>query len=175
MTLRATATDLLSFYDERTIRELLVDSEVPVTGDLTDNAKLLQLLQSASGRLEGACFVSENYTPEELAALTPNSLALAAEIISTLVMATLMRRRPERYSAETIKAMVDGAEGYIQQLRNGERLFAITDSQTHEEAGKAKISWPTIEQINDRNAITRRTKHFYPDTTRDLPLRLGGG
>jgi hypothetical protein len=175
MTLRATAADLLSFYDERTIRELLADSEVAIAGELANNPKLLQLLQSASGRLEAACFVSELYTPEELAALTPNSLALAAEIISTLVMATLMRRRPERYPAETIKAMVDSAEEYIQQLRNGERLFAITNSQTHEEAGKAKISWPSIPQIQDRNAITRRTKHFYPDTARDLPLRLGGG
>lgn len=175
MTLRATAADLLSFYDERTIRELLVDSEVAYNGDLAANPKLTQLLQSSSGRLEAACYVSGLYTPEELAALTANSQALAAEIISTLVMVTLMRRRPERYPAETIKTMVDQAESYIRQLRNGERLFAITNSTTHEEAGKAKISWPTIQQIDDRNAITRRTKHFYPDTTRDLPIRLGGG
>jgi len=173
--IRATVSDLLSFYDERTIRELLTDSEVAITGDLTLNARLASMLRSSTGRLESACYVSGNYTPEELSNLADNAQALAAEIICSLVMVTLMRRRPERYPVETIKMMHDDSEAYIQQLRNGERLFEINANRTHEEAGKEKISWPTIEQINDRNAITRRTKHFYPDTTRDLPLRLGGG
>lgn len=175
MTDRATATDMVAFFDERTIRDLLSDTGEPVIGDLADNVKLQGLLKAASGRLEAACFVSDLYTAAELDDLTDNSRSLAAEIVSTLVMVNLMRRRAKPESAELLKGWIDQAEGYLQQLRNGARLFDVNDSNTHQEAGQAKISWPTIQQIDDGNRITRRTQHFYPDTARDLPVRLGGG
>jgi hypothetical protein len=174
MTIRATAADLIAFSDERTIRELLSDTEVAYAGDLDDNAKLKKLFEAGTARLEAACFVSDIYQPPELDALTENSKSLMAEIICMLVMAAITRRRTERFK-ELGKEMKAEAEAYLQQLRNGERLFTIVDNTTHEEAGKPKISWPTIAQINNQNAITSRTKHFYPSRTSALPLNLGGG
>jgi hypothetical protein len=172
MAVYCTAAQLLNFADERTIRDLLSDSGQPVAGDLASNPKLTMLLQSASGRLEAACFVSENYTAVELAAMSDNSLALAAEICGMLVMATLHSRRPGRLAPELVKQLREGAEDYLQQLRNGARLFDVGD---HAEAGKPSTEWPTVAEIEDLNAITRRTKHFYPDPARRLPISKGGG
>lgn len=172
MAVYCTAEHLLHFADENTIRELLSDTGQKISGDLDANPRLTYLIQTASGRFEAACFVSENYSPTELAAMSANSQALAAEIVATLVMATLMGRRPGRFAAEHVKQLRDGAEDYLQQLRNGARLFDVGD---HAEAGKPSVEWPTTLEIEDLNGITKRTKNFYPLPERRLPISLGGG
>jgi hypothetical protein len=169
------ADKLTRYFDERTIRDLLSDTGQPVaagSASLAADVKLLEILKSASGRLEAACLISENYTLEELAAMSENSKALAAEICANLAMAMLMRRRPERYKAETIVAMSKDAEDYLQQLRNGARLF---DVGKHAEAGKPELTYPSVAQIQNENAITMRTKNFYPNPTARLPISRGGG
>lgn len=172
MALHSTAADLLLYYDERTVRELLSDSGQPAAGDLSADPRLAVLLKAASGRLEAACFVSENYSADELATMSENSRSLAAELCSTLVMAMLMRRRPTNYTVETIEAMTSGAEDYLQQLRNGARLF---DVGNHAKAGKPSVEFPTTAEIADLNSITQRTKNFYPNPAARLPISRGGG
>lgn len=172
MPLYCDAAKLVEYFDNREIRSLLSDTGQSVDGNLANDPKLAEMLKSASGRLEGACFVSENYSAEELASMSENSLALAAEICANLTMGMLMRRRIGRVSLEQCQAITDHAEDYLQQLRNGARLF---DVGRHAEAGKPSISWPTPVQLNDLNAITSRTQNFYPSAASRLPISRQGG
>lgn len=172
MAIHCTADQLVHYFDEQSIRDLLSDNGQPVTATLSADPKLAELLKSASGRLEGACFVSKNYSATELADMSDNSKALAAEICAYLTMAMLMRRRPERFNAETCRGMAEDAENYLQQLRNGARLFDVGD---HADAGTPQVEFPTTVEIQDLNAITQRTRNFYPRPERRLPISRGGG
>jgi len=174
MAVYCTVDQLLSHVDENDVRDLLSDSGQKVAGDLSTNPKLVELIASASGRLEAACFIGENYTAAELAALSANSVALAAEIVAMLVRATLYGRRPGRFAVEFVRDLRQQAEDYLQQLRNGHRLFDVgTDS--HQDAGKVSLEYPTTLQIQDQNLITSRTRNFYPLAERRLPISKGGG
>jgi len=172
MALYCDAAALVQHFDERTIRDLLSDTGQPVQGDLSADSRLTKILQAASGRLEAACFVSENYSAAELAGMSENSQALAAEICARLAMATLMSRRPDRFATEAVQRLEEGAEAYLQQLRNGARLF---DVGQHAAAGNPAVAYPSVQQIQDLNQITQRTKNFYPRPERRLPLSQGGG
>lgn len=171
MALYCDAATLLQFFDERQVRDLLSDTGQPAPGDLADDEKLAEALKAASGRLEAACLVSEHYTTAELATMSENSLALAAEICSALVMGILMRRRFGRVNAEQVKAITQWAEDYLQQLRNGARLF---DVGKHAEAGKPELKYSTPAQIQNQNGITVRTQNFYPSRSGVLPINRGG-
>lgn len=171
MALYCDAAHLIQLFDGNTVRDLLSDTGQPAAGDLADNATLAQFLKSASGRLEAACFVSENYSADELADMSENSLALAAEICGRLVMAALMSRRPERFSAEVVQRLEESAESYLQQLRDGARLFNVGN---HAAAGNPSVAYPTVSQVVDQNLITQRTKNFYPNPAARLPISRGG-
>jgi hypothetical protein len=68
--------------------------------------------------------------------------------------------------------MREDAENYLQLLRNGSRLF---DVGKHAEDGKPELTYPSVQQIQNLNAITERTRNFYPNPAARLPLsRLGG-
>ncbi len=162
---------LLRYIDERIVRDLLSDTGQPVSGSLAANPTLLDILKAASGRLEAAVLVSENYSLSELQAMSDNSKALAADICGTIAKGMLMRRRIGKYTAEQCRAVTQEAEDYLQQLRNGARLF---DVGQHAEAGKPSLEFPTTTEITDLNMITQRTKHFYPRPERRLPISRGG-
>lgn len=174
MAVYCTADQLFSHVDENDVRDLLSDSGQKISGDLSTNPKLVELIKAASGRLEGACFIGDNYTPEELAAMTPNSLALAAEIVAMLVRATLYGRRPGRYAVEFVRDLRQQAEDYLGQLRDGHRLFDV-GTKAHQDAGHVSLEYPTTLQIEDQNLITQRTRNFYPLPERRLPISKGGG
>jgi len=164
----ATPEDLVRYHDEMVIADLLSDSGEPIA-DLTSHPTLLALLQSAAGRVEAACSVSNLYQPEELAALTGNSEALLKEIESDLVMIRLLRRRPGKY--EAIGAQVKDAEDYLDRLRKGERIFGgIAEVR---EAGLPQIEGPSIATYERLNLIPDRTHHFYPHRSGRLPIGRG--
>jgi phage gp36-like protein len=164
----ATSSDLIIRYDKQTIADLLSDTGTPVAdGNLATDSKLLAILTAASGRVDAAVMVSDNYTSEELAALTGNSLALLKDIVCDLAMVRLLRRRPEKFGDEGTVAAFKEAEEYLDRLRRGERLFDVT---SHKEAGLPTVDGPTANDYANLNLIPDRTKHFYPRRTGRLPI-----
>jgi len=88
----ATPTDLSARFDEAIIKDLASDTGDPVD-NITTDTKVLAALDDASGRIESACTVSRLYSPDDLAGLTGNTLALLKRITCELAMAYLMGRR----------------------------------------------------------------------------------
>jgi phage gp36-like protein len=162
----ADPSDMIVRYDEQTVKDLLSDTGEPIV-DLTTNAKLLALLEAASGRLEAALLVARHYTVVELSALTGNSLALLKDIVCDLTMTKLLRRRPEKFGSDAIKAASQEAEEYLDRLRNGERLF---DVPAHIDAGLPSVDGPSTIDYQNLNLIPDRTQRFYPARMRRLPL-----
>lgn len=162
-----TADDLKLYADESNLRDLATDTGQALIGDLAESPVITELIKMASGRLEAACLVSENYSTTELTTMSDNSKALAREICARLVIVALMSRRIERYNAESVKAYRDDAENYLQLLRDGHRLF---DVGKHAEAGKPELTYPSAQQIIDQNQITSRTRNFYPNPASRLPV-----
>lgn len=161
--------DLISRYDERTVRDLLSDDGTPV-GDLSGDSKLSANLQAASGRVEAACLVGQIYTAANLAALTGNTLELLKEIVCDLCMLRLVMRRPEKVSDEHIKVLRETTEEYLEQLRKGERLFDVT---ANVEAGLPTVDGPTAIDYQNLNLLPDRIKNYYPARARRLPIGRG--
>ena len=168
MSYEVTAEHMTHFFDESIIADLVSDGDdqEPV---LATNPKLLTLISAAEGRLESACTVANIYTPDTLAALTDNSLALLREIVCGLTMAALLRRRPGKYSE--IAERVKETEDYLDRLRKGERVFG--GSTEAREAGLPQIEGPTIATYERLNLIPDRTRHFYPNRSSRLPIGRG--
>jgi phage gp36-like protein len=164
----ATPSDMIARYDERSIADLLSDTGDPVeSADLATDTKLLAALESASGRVEAAVLVSNNYTAAELAGLTGNSLALLKDIVCDIAMARLLRRRPEKIGEDSLASIAKESEDYLDRLRNGDRLF---DVPAHREAGTPSVDGPTAVDYQNLNLIPDRTKHFYPRRSGRLPI-----
>ncbi len=161
----ATPADLTDRFDARTIADLASDTGEPVE-NLNTDAKVLAALDDASGRFEAAVLVSNLYSTTDLSGLTGNSLALKKRIVCDLAMVNLLRRRPERFGAEAIKAAEDSGEAYLEMLRKGQRLFDVDAAQ---DAGLPDIDGPTTIQYSTLNLIPDRTKNFYPFRATRLP------
>ena len=162
--------------DINTLQDLLSDSGTPI--DLTTSDVAAQLLSQASGHLLAACLVSGIYSPEDLNAIATNtgdpSQSLMFEIIGQLATVSAIRRRPEKMSSENAKALREEAEGYLDLLRNGKRLFAVPNNPGNIEAGQVEIDGPTLPTMQKVNGITIRTRNYYPSVAQRLPRGRGG-
>lgn len=163
----AVAADLTARYDSRVIQDLASDTGTPVSaGDLADNDNVTAALEDASGRMDAAVLTGKMYTPDQLSELTGNSLALRRRICCDLALAYLMGRRAEKYGAESLKAMQQSGEEYLERLRKGERLFYVVAVQ---DAQLPEIDGPSVTQYRTMNLIPDRTKNFYPSRASRLP------
>lgn len=163
----AVAADLIARYDTRTIQDLASDTGTQVAAeDLGSDDNVTAALEDASGRMDAAVLTGRMYTPDQLSALTGNTLALRKRICCDLAMAYLMGRRPEKYGAESLKAMQQAGEEYLERLRKGERLFHVTAVQ---DAQLPDIDGPSVIQYETMNLIPDRTKNFYPSRPSRLP------
>lgn len=158
--------DLIAFSDENTVRDLLSDSG-DYEGDASADAKLLTQLEAGSGAVESACGVSSMYTPDDLAALTGNSLALLKQLVCGLTMVGLVRRRPEKFGSEYWQAVKAEAEAYLDRLRKGERLF---DDSTKRTAGLPTTDGPTAIELSNLNLLPSRTRNYFPGVGQRLPI-----
>ena len=158
--------DLTAFADEQTVKDLLSD-DGDYAGDPASDTKLLMLMAAASGQVEAACGVSNMYTPEELAALEDNTLALLKQITSALCLVMLVRRRPEKFGSEYWAAVEERTEKYLDRLRRGERLF---DDANRRAAGVPTIDGPSAATMSYLNLIPSRTHNFFPNAGTRLPI-----
>lgn len=162
----AVPTDLATFFDVTVIADLASDDGTP-SADYTTDANVLAALSAASGQVNAAVMVGNIYVAADLAALVGDDLQLLKEIVCQLAMAKLIRRRPEKYGSEAYQKYVEDAESYLDRLRKGERLFNLP---AQEAAGLPEVDGPTIVTVNRLNLITARTRNFYIDPGRRLPL-----
>lgn len=164
-----TTPEIMTYYHDETIIADLVSDTGDAVVDLSTDTKLLAIISSAEGRVESACTVANIYTPEVLAALTGNSLALFHEIVSNLAMLSLLKRRPGKYSE--IAEQAKDYEEYLDRLRKGERVFG--GSEDNRDAGVPNVDGPTVATYERLNLLPDRTQHFFPNRSSRLPLGRG--
>lgn len=165
----ASATDLTTYFDARVIADLASDDDAPIQ-DPNDDSTVAKMLSAAASQINAAVMVANIYTAADLAGLTGDDREALIELNCSLAMAKLIRRRPEKFGEESYKAFVEEAEGRLEQLRNGQRLFNLA---AQEAAGTPDVDGPTAHQMAHLNLITFRTRNFYPSFARRLPLGRG--
>jgi hypothetical protein len=148
------------------VRDLSSDDGHPVT-DLEHDPVCLSALEDASGQFVAAVLVARQYSPDDLVALTGNSLALRKRIVCDLAMVNLIARRPEKVGQQEFDAARQRAEAYLDRLRKGDRVFDVAGCL---DAGLPKVDGPTSVTVENLNLITTRTKRFYPNCGGRLPL-----
>lgn len=161
----ASPADLKLFFDERVLRDLASDTGVQAT--LGNDARVEMALDAASGKIDAALFVGGNYTPDELGALTGNSLNLLKYVCSYLAMGILIARRPEKIKEEWCQAIIKEGEDFLDKLRQGIRTF---DIDTHLAAGRPTIDGLSTVGHERINLLPSRVHNFYPHVGTRLPL-----
>lgn len=162
----ATANDLTSYFDANVIADLVSDDGVPAQ-DVTTDPNVAKSLSAAASQINAAVMVSNLYSPADLASLTGDDREMLLELNCQLAMSKLIRRRPEKFGADGYRELVEEGEERLEQLRKGQRLFNLP---AQEEAGLPEVDGPTVATVEQLNLITARTKNFYPDFGRRLPL-----
>ncbi|MEK9810000.1 MAG: phage protein Gp36 family protein, partial [Candidatus Nanopelagicales bacterium] len=90
----AAASDMQLRFDERTLAELVSDTDVAIdTADLATDTKLAAALDDASGVIDAALLTGGRYSAASLSGLTGNSLALLKRLCCVLAMTFLRQRR----------------------------------------------------------------------------------
>lgn len=127
----AAASALTARVDWRTLAQLLSDTDTPLASQaaVEASARLATLMAAASGELEAACMVSNRYvvtsTRNDLDDLTGNSAEYRDDLICTLTLERLFRRRPALL--EKISEDVKRAREALKDLREGQRIFGIVE------------------------------------------------
>jgi len=167
----ATADELVDRFDERTIRDLLSDTDEPAAQvPLSDNTRLAAIMDSASGMVLSAALAGNNYTEAELNALTGIAKAWITDLTCQLVFARLARRRPGRFDAAYLESLEEPARQWLDDLRHGKRILPVAN---HLEASTMTVDGPTAVDYDRLNLITSRTRHFFPNTAQRLPRGRG--
>ena len=161
--------DMLAFADANTVADLLSDSGEPEPSPGSSDI-LTTLLQAASGQVEAACGVADIYSPDALAALTGNTQAQLKQLVCTLALVALVRRRPEKYGSEYWQAIRLETEEYLDRLRKGDRLF---DDPSKRAAGLPSIDGPDAVDYKHLNLLPSRTLNYFPSVAQRLPLGRG--
>jgi hypothetical protein len=159
-------SDLVLRFDRNVIADLASDSGTPAA-DLSADPIVLAALSDAEGRVFSALTVADMYTPTDLAALTGTALDLFKRITCGLAMGNLMMRRQGQYQ-DYYRAAVDDAEGFLERLRKGERVFG--GDAENRSAGLISIDGPSAVDVANMNLVTSRVKNFYPHAANRLPL-----
>ena len=166
----ATTDDFALAFDEQTLRELASDTGTAVDS-LSGSPAVAAALDAGAGRIEAACFVGAMYSADDLAGLTGNSAALLKRMNCEIALLYLMSRRPEKYGSDYFKAIDERIENYLQDIREGARLFATDAAKA---AGLPMVDGPSALTFQRLNLITQRTRRFYPSVASRLPIGRGG-
>lgn len=133
--------------------------------DLESDAILLEVLAYASGEIEAALLVGNQYTPTQLESLTGNSLALLRGITCDIALARLFDRNPG-INPSLWEAYTEKADKVLERIRRGTNVFNLTAQR---DAGLVDVSTPTIAQIQAANRIVSRAYRYYPNQASRLP------
>jgi hypothetical protein len=157
-----TVAEFLKRNDARRVGELLNDIgeraeyEAILSGTaLPDNSNVQACLDSAAGQLEAACLVGGRYKPADLAAMTGVSASFRDDLISSLAMQKLLRRRKaEAPNTEATKE----ALAHLKSLQNGDEILGMLEQ---EKAGIPSDTFETQQDIERRNLVTTQAARLF--------------
>lgn len=155
----ATPADMKLRFDARVIGDLVDDRGQQVAADaLDDDDVLAVMLNDASGDIDSALGVGQQYTPADLAALTGNAQSHLVRITCEIALAYVFRRRGF-YPADEHRGMMELAESHLERIRQGQNVFSVPD---REEAGLIDTTGPSLVTWGDMHLIRDRTKNYFP-------------
>lgn len=164
----AEAQDMIDRFDSRLLGDLVQDANTQA-GEvaLLSNRKMMAALGDASGEVDAAIMVGAQYTPEQLAGLTGNSLSHLKRITCDIALARLIERRPGM-AMEVSERILTRAQKHLESLRKGLNVF-VTDTTASGEGSLPTVSFIDLPTLQNMNLIRDRTNHYYP--VRRLPGR----
>lgn len=156
-----TAAEFVVRVDVRVVGMWLSDTGTQLTeSEVLASTVLATLLKEASGELESACLVGERYVPDDLAALL-TAANVSAEflkgIVAGITFGKVWGHRP-RTAAEPYPPMAQWAEGKLEALSMGKRIFGFQEAA---EAGRMDISQESVADIEARNGVVFQAARFF--------------
>lgn len=151
----AAPEDLAARFDIRTIGLLCTDDGQKLSRTaVLSHPNVMVALDDASGRVESALQHGGRYRVEDLQELTGNSQSHLKQIVCTIAMTRLLRRRPGTYT-DLLQQVSAEAEEYLSYLAKGFDVFTLTQ---HLAAGVIEADGPgnneNISLLNQRNLIS---------------------
>jgi len=138
------AAQFLSYYDSRTVAELLSATGVKVA-DPANDPTMAELLLAASGQVEAAALKGGRYTSADLASIAgTNNGAYLRKLVAGCAMQSLRDRRG-RVGEDQLKSFEFVREG-LKALRQGEEIFGFVEVQT------AATTQSDLDNITNRQA-----------------------
>lgn len=155
----ATPADIMARYDWREIGDLVSDNGEQVDrAELSSDVNLAAALDDASGEVDSALLVGGNYTPDQLAELTGNSLARLKHLVCMIAIANLLNRRPMA-NWERFKEIMDQVKESLEQLRRGENILNVPGKA---DAGLPSLGGYTTVSVKALNLVRDRTRNYFP-------------
>lgn len=159
----ASSSDLTARFDERTILDLLSDTNTPAT---LPSTRLDTILADSSGELNAHVRVGGRYAVSDLTSLTGDALEYLKGIVCRIAMLRLMQRRPELY-ASVGEAMSKDLTKTLEDLRNGAMIFDVDGAVDASLLSHTGVDGADLRELN---MIPNRTRHYYPERSASLPI-----
>ena len=150
----ATGDDLVSYYDAKTIGQMLADDGSAVAAaSVPDHAIVTRCLKLASGEVDSALMHCKRYSQADLESLADPSLEHLKHITCAVAVWHLQQRRlganPERS-----EALRKQAEAHLERLRKGELVLNLDPQKAaglieHVEYTANQITTETPRQLRD--------------------------
>lgn len=121
----------LTYHDWRWVGKNMLDTNPGTPASLSDlldtnsiaGARLAEFIEVAEGMLFAATSIGDRYSVQDVVTYGG---ALARKIVADLAVMPVLSRRDRAVSdLDKLSAAVNWAQGYLQQLRDGERIFAL--------------------------------------------------
>ena len=153
-----TPADLVERFDERTIRELTVDTGGDASAvNLLTSPKVLTAISSAEGEVRSALARGGRYTEADITNLQGVHRDYFRHIVCQFAMVHLLRRRP-RFDAVSLDAYEKFYSQHLKQLQSGDALLGPSESDLN--AGRATVDGPTITELTNQNWWRTRSGYF---------------
>lgn len=151
-----TGSDLSDRFDERDIRELVVDdgSNANVV-DISTNSRITVALDDARGEVVAALRKSGRYTDADLEALGGVNASYLKRIVCEIAFLHLLRRRPN-FSPQALEAYEKARAGYLKDLQDGNSI--LSDSDDSITSGRASTDGPSLGEWNTYNMAVDRAR-----------------
>ncbi len=142
----ATADNMISFFDSRTLGDLVSDDGDRVAaGSLANDSNMTAALQAASGRIISAIGVGGRYTRSDLEGLTGEQASYLAYLTCCCAYWILWQRRTwtdaYRDQMESAKQRNDEA---LKMLKAGSEIFEI---QSNVDASQPYVSASSVPDV----------------------------
>ena len=129
MGLVLSASQFFDYHDYRWVAKNMLDAGVPASlADMLDSSttagrRVAEFIDAAEGELFAATAIGDRYSVPDVVTYGG---ALARRIVANLAVAPALDRRDRAVSdQQKLSAAVNWAKGFVEQLRQGDRIFAL--------------------------------------------------